>query len=136
MDLRKLNESIIEEFRTHAGKVGGRFANATLLLLTTKGAKSGLPRLNPLAYFKDGNRYLIIASYAGAPGNPPWYYNLLANPEASVEMGTEKFNVRAEVLGEPERTKQYARIAAAVPAFAEYQSKTERTIPMLALYRV
>jgi len=136
MDLRKYNESIIEEFRTHAGRVGGPFANATLLLLTTTGAKSGLPRINPLAYFKDGSRYLIIASYAGAPNNPPWYYNLIANPSATVEMGTEQFSVRAEVLDEPERTAQYNRIAAAVPTFAEYQSKTTRTIPMLALYRL
>lgn len=136
MDLRKYNESIIEEFRTHAGKVGGPFANATLLLLTTTGAKSGLPRTNPLAYFADGSRYLIIASYAGAPNNPPWYYNLIANPRATVEMGTERFTVRAEVLGEPERTTQYNRIAAAVPTFTEYQSKTTRTIPMLALYKV
>jgi len=136
MDLRKYNESIIEEFRTHAGRVGGPFANATLLLLTTTGAKSGLPRINPLAYFKDGIRYLIIASYAGAPNNPPWYYNLIANPSATVEMGTEQFSVRAEVLDEPERTAQYNRIAAAVPTFAEYQSKTTRTIPMLALYRL
>jgi len=136
MDLRKYNESIIEEFRTHAGKVGGPFANATLLLLTTTGAKSGLPRTNPLVYFRDGSRYLIIASYAGAPDNPPWYYNLIANSNATVEMSTERFAVRAEILGEPERTTQYNRIAAAVRTFAEYQSKTTRTIPMLALYRL
>ena len=92
------NKAIIEEFRAHAGKVGGAFAGATLLLLTTTGAKTGLSRTNPLMYFVDNDRYLVVASYAGAPRNPPWYYNLISNPTVGVEIGIEQFTARAEAL--------------------------------------
>jgi deazaflavin-dependent oxidoreductase (nitroreductase family) len=135
MAVSEFNKSIIEEFRSHDGKVGGSFAGSTLLLLTTTGARSGNPHTNPVMYFADQDRYLIIASYAGAPTNPPWYYNLIAHPVVDVEMGTERFKARAEVIGEPERSKLYANIAAAKPAFAEYQRKTTRPIPVIALYR-
>jgi deazaflavin-dependent oxidoreductase (nitroreductase family) len=135
MNIQEYNKTIIDEFRTHAGKVGGPFAGATMLLLTTTGAKTGMLRTNPLMYFADNNRYLIIASFAGAPNNPPWYYNLIAAPTVGVEMGTERFSARAEVLQEPERSTQYARIASAYPIFAEYQLKTTRRIPVVALCR-
>ena len=135
MDLQEFNKTIIDEFRANEGVVGGQFAGARLLLLTTTGAKSGLTRINPLAYLADGDRHIIIASFAGAPSNPPWYHNLLANPEVGVEVGSDRFNARADVLTEPERTELYAKMAQMMPVFTEYQSKTTRTIPVIALCR-
>ena len=135
MDIQDYNKQIIDEFRANGGTVGGQFANAQLLLLTTVGAKTGQARVNPLAYFNDGDRYLIVASYAGAPTNPPWYFNLVANPTVEVEVGNERFSAMARVLAEPERTEHYAKIAAASAAFAEYARKTSRAIPEIALRR-
>ena len=135
MDMQEFNKSIIDEFRKNDGIVGGQFAGARLLLLSTTGAKTGLARVNPLAYIADGDRHVIIASYAGAPNNPPWYYNLLANPEVSVEVGSERFTARTEVLNEPERTELFARMVEMMPVFSEYQSKTTRVIPVVALTR-
>jgi len=136
MDIQELNRTIIEEFRSNDGKVSGQFEGVPLLLVTTIGAKSGLSRTNPLAYFADDDRLLIIASYAGAPINPPWFYNLKANSVVEVEVGTERFKARAEVIGEPERTDIYEKVASAAAIFAEYQSKTTRTIPVIALQRL
>jgi deazaflavin-dependent oxidoreductase (nitroreductase family) len=135
MDLQAFNRSIIEEFRANAGKVGGQFAGAPLLLLTTTGAKSGAKRVNPLAYLADGDRYVIIASYAGADSNPPWYHNLVAHPRVTVEVGTQTFEAQAEVVREPERTRLYGKMEAVMPAFTEYRQKTKRTIPVIALRR-
>lgn len=135
-ELKKFNNSIIDEFRANDGAVGGMFENAKLLLLTTTGAKTGLARVNPLAYLNDGKRYIIIASYEGAPTNPPWYYNLLSNPEVGIEVGSEKFTARAAVLDEPERTELYAKMVTIMPNFAEYESKTTRVIPVVALTAV
>ena len=130
------NKSIIEEFRANGGKVGGPFAGATLLLLHTTGAKSGQPHMNPVVYIKDGDRFVIIASKGGAPTNPHWYHNLVANPLVTVEVGTEQFKVRATFPGEPERTRLYARMVEVMPGFAEYQLKTKRVIPVVVLTRV
>ena len=113
------NKQVIEEFRANDGKVGGYFENMTLLLLHTTGAKSGNPRLNPVAYLPDGDRFVIIASKAGAPTNPDWYYNLVANPQVGVEVGTEKFQALATVAEEPERTELYEKMASFYPGFAE-----------------
>src|SRR6266851_6599068 len=99
------NQHTIDEFRSNKGKVGGYFANATLLLLTTVGAKSGQPRTTPVAYVTDGDHLAIIASKGGAPSHPDWYSNLLANPVAIVEVGTERFQVRASTTNEPERSQ-------------------------------
>ena len=136
MDMQEFNKSIIDEFRTNGGVVGGQFAGAPLLLLSTTGAKTGLPRVNPLAYLADGDRHIIIASYAGAPNNPPWYYNLLSNPEVSVELGSERFTANTEVLNEQERTELFTRMVEVMPVFSEYQSKTTRVIPVIALTRL
>lgn len=133
MELQAFNDSIIKEFRANGGKVGGQFAGAPLLILTTKGAKSGKSRENPLAYLTDKDRYVIIASYAGAPTNPPWYYNLIANPKVTVEVGDQKFAARAEVVSEPDRAKLYQKMASIMPAFADYERKTTRKIPVIAL---
>ena len=95
-DMKAMNEKIIEEFRANEGKVGGHLANATLLLLHTTGAKSGIPRINPLVVIPDGDRIAVIASKGGAPTHPDWYHNLVANPEVSVELGTEQFKAHAK----------------------------------------
>ncbi len=136
MDTQAFNKAIIDEFRANKGVVGGQFASAPLLLLSTTGAKSGLARVNPLVYLVDGDRQIIIASFAGAPTSPPWYHNLLANLEVGVEMGSENFKATAGVLDEPERTELYAKMVEVMPVFSEYQSKTTRVIPVIALTRL
>jgi deazaflavin-dependent oxidoreductase (nitroreductase family) len=130
------NQANIEEFRANAGKIGGRFAGRTLLLLHTVGAKSGKERINPLAYLADGDRFVIIASKGGAPTNPDWYYNILAHPLVTVEVGTEQFQAQAEIASEPERTRLFNQMAETAPGFAEYQRKTSRVIPVIILTRV
>ncbi len=130
------NKMIIEEFRANGGKVGGQFAGRTLLLLHTIGAKSQQPRINPVAYVKDGDRLAIIASKGGAPTNPDWYYNLIAHPEVTVEVGTEQLQVHATVAAEPDRTRLYQQMVAMMPGFAEYEQKTTRKIPVIILTRV
>jgi deazaflavin-dependent oxidoreductase (nitroreductase family) len=127
------NSAIIAEFRANGGKVGGRWAGRTLLLLHTTGAKSSQRRVNPLAYTRDGDRLVVIASKGGAPTNPDWYYNLLANPLVTVEVGTEQFQARATVAAEPERTRLYDQMAKVMPGFAEYQRNTTRRIPVITL---
>jgi deazaflavin-dependent oxidoreductase (nitroreductase family) len=129
------NRPVIEEFRSHGGKVGGVFANMPLLLLHTEGAKSHAARVNPVAYSTDGERLVVVASKGGAPTNPDWYHNLLANPQVGVEIGTEQFEARASVAAEPERSRLYAQHAAAMPGFAEYQRRTKRVIPVVLLER-
>src|SRR5579859_149948 len=103
------NRQIIEEFRTHEGKVGGSFEGVTLLLLTTTGAKSGQKRVNPLTYLRDGERLFIFAAKGGSPTNPDWYHNLVAHPQVSVELGTEQFEATAVLLEGEERDQIYAR---------------------------
>ena len=127
------NMAIIQEFRANAGKVGGPFAGKSLLLLHTIGATSGQPRINPVACIRDGDRFVIIASKGGAPTNPDWYYNILANPLVSVETGTEQFQARATIAIEPERTRLYNQMVEMMPGFAEYQRKTTRVIPVVIL---
>jgi deazaflavin-dependent oxidoreductase (nitroreductase family) len=125
------NAKVIEEFRANEGQVAV-FATQPLLLLTHRGARSGTERVNPLAYFRDGDDYLIVASKGGAPDNPDWYHNLLANPEATIEVGTQRIEVTARPAGE-ERDRLWASITSANPAFAEYEGKTERAIPVVIL---
>lgn len=135
-DWNEHNNAVIAEFRANAGKVGGRFEGAPVLLLTTTGTKSGLPRTNPLMYLDDGDRLLVFASKGGAPEDPDWYRNLLANPEATVEVGTETFAAKAVAITGAERDRLYARQAERYPQFAEYQAKVERSIPVVALERL
>ena len=129
------NKQVIAEFRANDGKVGGYFKNMSLLLLHTTGAKSGLERVNPVAYLKDGDRLVVFASKAGAPTNPDWYHNLVANPDVNIEVGTEQFDARANVAEEPERTELYGRMASQHANFAEYEQKTDRVIPVIILTR-
>ena len=127
------NEKIIAEFRANGGKVGGNFAGRDLLLLNTIGAKSGEQRTNPVAFVRDGERLIVIASKGGAPTNPDWYYNLKANPQVVVEVGTEKFQAQATVAEEPERTQLYDKMVTVMPGFADYKVKTTRQIPVVVL---
>jgi deazaflavin-dependent oxidoreductase (nitroreductase family) len=128
------NEGIIQEFRANAGKVGGRFAGRTLLLLHHLGVKSGEERVSPVAYVRDGERLIIIASKGGAPTNPAWYYNLKAHPDVTVEIGTETYRAHATpVTEEPKRSQLYAKMVAVFPGFADYETKTTRKIPVVVL---
>lgn len=127
------NLKIVDEFRANEGRVGGRFEGKSLLLLHTRGARSQQDRINPVAYVKDGNRFVVIASKGGAPTHPDWYYNLLANPLVTVEVGSEKFQARAAVAEEPERTRLYNKMVEMMPGFDEYRRKTTRVIPVIVL---
>lgn len=130
------NKKIIDEFRANGGKVGGPFAGKTLLLLHTKGAKSQQERINPVACTKDGDRLAVIASKGGAPTHPDWYFNILANPLVTVEVGTEKFQAHAAVSEEPERNRLYDQMVEMMPGFDEYRRKTTRVIPVIVLTRM
>ena len=126
------NQKVIQEFRANGGKVEGRDA---LILLTTKGSKSGQERINPLMYVPDGDRILAVASKGGAPQDPDWYRNVQVHPQVTVEVGTEKFTTTARILSGDERTRAFARAAQVFPPYGEYQKKTSREIPVIALER-
>ena len=132
------NTKIIEEFRANHGVVGGPFEGVdSMVLLTTKGARSGQTRVNPLVALPDGGRLYVVASKGGAPTNPDWYYNLVAHPEVVVEYGDEKYDAVAEVItGGPERDRLYAAQVARMPGFAEYEKTAgNRVIPIVELVR-
>ena len=131
------NQQVLEQFHTSGGNAGGQFAGMSLLLLHTLGAKSDQPRISPLAYFKDGDHYVIVASKGGAPTNPDWYYNILAHPnEVTIEVGTEHFPVQVTVAESPERDRLFAHVARQSPNLAAYQKETPRTIPVVVLERM
>jgi deazaflavin-dependent oxidoreductase (nitroreductase family) len=123
------NREVIESFRAH----NGNLENRPLLLLTTTGAKSGKTRVIPLAYSRDGERYVVLASKGGAPTNPDWYHNVVAHPDVTVEVGSSQFQARASVAQGEERDRLFNAQAAAMPNFAEYQEKTSRIIPVIVL---
>jgi deazaflavin-dependent oxidoreductase (nitroreductase family) len=131
-DLIELNRRVVEEFRANGGKVQGW---APLILLTTKGAKSGEPRIYPLMSVPYGDTYLAVASKGGVPKNPLWYYNLLAHPDVSVEVGNEQFEATARLLTGAEREQAFKQAAAVFPNYAELQKKTAREIPVFLLER-
>jgi deazaflavin-dependent oxidoreductase (nitroreductase family) len=126
------NRSVIEEFRANAGKVAS-FEGRTLLLLHTTGARSGQPRVNPLVYQAVEGGYAVFASKAGAPSNPHWYHNLLAHPQATIEVGTDMIDVTARVAEPAERDEIWTRQKRLFPNFADYEQKTDRTIPVVIL---
>ena len=132
-DVNNWNKKVIEEFRTNEGRVGGNFEGKTLLLLHTKGAKSQQERINPVACIKDGDRLAVIASKAGAPTHPDWYYNIVANPQVTVEVGAENFQALASVAEEPERTRLYDQMVEVMPGFDDYRRNTTRVIPVIVL---
>lgn len=135
-ELNERNKRIIDEFRANEGRVSGPFEGKTLLLLHTLGAKSQQERINPVACIKDGDQWAVIASKGGAPTHPDWYYNIVANPQVTVEVGTEKFQARATVAEEPERSRLYESMVAVMPGFDDYRRNTTRVIPVIVLTRV
>jgi deazaflavin-dependent oxidoreductase (nitroreductase family) len=135
-DVNDFNRNLIDEFRSNDGKVTGPFEGRPLLLLTTKGAKSGQTRTNPVVFTRDGERFVIIASKGGAPVSPDWYHNLVANPTVTVEVPGDKFEAKASVAQGEERERLFAAQAAAMPNFSEYQQKTTRQLPVVILDRV
>jgi deazaflavin-dependent oxidoreductase (nitroreductase family) len=128
------NTTIIEQFRAQGGKGVAQFGDALLLLHHT-GARTGTVRVNPLAYYDDGDRLVIVASAAGAAKNPDWFANLLANPDTTIEIGSETVQVRAAEITGDDYERTWARVTAAMPGFADYQTKTARRIPLVALHR-
>jgi len=135
MSAGDFNRQIIEEFRTNNGKVGGPFATTPLLLLHHTGAKSGTERVNPLAYQRiDGDTVAVFASKGGAPTHPDWYHNLVANPDARIEIGTEAYDVLARVATDDERERIWEAQKRVKPNFADYEQKAgDRVIPVVVL---
>lgn len=128
------NRQVIDQFRANGGKVGN--GKTPHLLLTTTGAKSGLTRVNPLHYSTDGERLVVIASKGGSATHPDWYYNLVAHPEVTVEVGTERYRARASVAEGQERERLYNQHAALMPHFVGFQKKTKRQIPIIILEKI
>ncbi|MGV0796685.1 nitroreductase family deazaflavin-dependent oxidoreductase [Mycolicibacterium elephantis] len=134
-DLKAFNAGIVDEFRANNGKVGGPFEGGHLLLLHTIGAKSGQPRLSPLAYFTVEDKMFIVGSYAGADKDPAWVHNLRTNPRVRIEVGTTEYDAVARELPRLERDELYPKLIELAPVFAEYQAKTRRVIPVFELQR-
>ena len=129
------NQGVIDEFRANEGVVGGPFAGAPMILVTHKGAKSGIERTTPLVCSRDGDDVVIVASMGGAPTHPQWYHNMIANPEVGVEIGTDSYRAQVIEATGAERDRLFAAQAAIMPNFDEYQAKTSRVIPVLVLKR-
>ena len=128
------NAQVIEEFRANQGHVGGMFEHMPLVLLHHRGAKSGTDRINPVAYLKDGDRYVVYASKGGSPTHPGWYHNLKAHPETTIEVGTDTIDVIASEAEGEERDRLFNTVAEGSPQFAEYAEKAgERQIPVMVL---
>jgi len=138
--MNEWNQKIIEEFRANGGVVGGPFEGASMILVHHTGARSGTERVTPLVYRAEGDDFAVFASKAGAPDNPDWYHNLMANPRVTVEVGTdagvEVIGVEAVEVSGAERDRIFEAQKAASPQFAEYEKNTTRTIPVVALRRV
>jgi deazaflavin-dependent oxidoreductase (nitroreductase family) len=135
-DVSDFNRAIIDEFHANAGVVGGPFQGRTLLLLHSIGARSGHPRVTPLAYLTIDGRMFVVGSHAGASRDPAWVHNLRADPHARIEVGSDAFDVSARELPLPERAEMYPKVVAAADAFAEHQARTSRIIPLFELTRV
>ncbi|WP_193613590.1 nitroreductase family deazaflavin-dependent oxidoreductase [Nocardioides lijunqiniae] len=127
------NDQVIAEFRANHGQVGGPFEGAPLLLLHSTGARSGQERVSPMMYLPEGERYVVFASKAGADDHPDWYHNLKAHPDARIEVGDDEVAVRAVEVTGVERDRLYAQQAELFPGFKEYEAKTSRVIPVVAL---
>jgi deazaflavin-dependent oxidoreductase (nitroreductase family) len=134
--MSEYNAAIIDEFRANGGKVGGPFSGAPMLLLHTTGARSGEKRVNPLVYQTLGDDLAIFGSKAGAPTNPDWFHNLVANPDVTVELGSDTVPMRARVAEGHERERIFMRQKEIMPGFADYEARTTRVIPVVILERV
>ena len=135
----EMNREVLAEFRANDGVVdtaaGGFFKGKPVLVLHTTGAKTGRRRETPLMYLDEGDDRYVFASKGGAPHNPDWYHNLKANPDVTVETGTDSYPARARVITRPERDRVYAAQVEAFPQFGDYEKKTTRRIPVVALDR-
>jgi len=136
VNVNEFNRNLIDEFRAKDGKVTGVFAGAPVLLLTTTGARSGRKHTTPLVYQQDGDRIVVFGSRGGAPTHPAWYRNLVANPIVTVELPGETFEAKAGTIEGPERERIWSAQKEIMPAFAEYEAKTDRQIPVVVLERV
>jgi deazaflavin-dependent oxidoreductase (nitroreductase family) len=135
-ELNDFNQKVITEFRANQGKVGGQMAGMPILLLNTTGAKTGRTLTKPLAYTTDGNRLVVIASFAGSPHHPAWYVNLVANPKVTIELGTESFQARATTTSGEERQRLFNAQAQLMPIFNDYTKKTSRELPVVVFERI
>jgi deazaflavin-dependent oxidoreductase (nitroreductase family) len=136
-EFNEFNRNLVDHFRANSGTIHeGPFKGAPILLLTTTGRRSGQERINPLAYSRDGDRLVVIASKGGSPTHPEWYLNLVANPNVTIEVGPERFAAKATVPDGAERERLYDAQAKLMPGFAEYQRKTTRQIPVVVLERI
>ena len=134
-EIIEMNGQVVTEFRENGGTVGGMFEGFPLILVHHRGAKSGTERITPLVPYVEGDRIFVFASLGGSPKNPAWFHNLVANPNTTVEYGTETFAVTARELPRDERDEIYAKQVAAQPQFGDYQRKTDRIIPVVELQR-
>ncbi len=131
------NKNLIKEIRANGGEVkDGPFKGRKVLVLTTKGAKSGEERETPLVYSEEKGHHVIVASKGGAPTNPGWYHNLRRHPVVTVEAGGEKFKARAKVIGDEDYERLYKQHADKNPGFWDYRQKTDRKIPVIVLERI
>ena len=131
---RDFNQRNIDEFRANGGKVGGQFEGFPLLLLTSTGAKSGAQRVTPTAYFDIDDKIYVVGSAAGRERDPAWAFNIRAHPEARVEIGSDApRDVTARELPRDERDSVYAVVAERAPGFADYETRTDRVIPVFEL---
>jgi deazaflavin-dependent oxidoreductase (nitroreductase family) len=134
-DLKEWDRQVIEEFRANGGILGGPLAGAPVLLLTTTGAKSGQQHTCPLVYLSEGGKIYIFAGNRGAPTNPAWYYNLVAHPDVTVEVGPEKFEARAIVLASEESERLGKIQVQKIPEIASLMEKMTRKVPAVLLER-
>ena len=135
-DESRFNDGVIAEFRSNGGKVGGYFKGSPMILLTTTGAKSGHARISPLVYTTDAGRIVIVASNGGSDRHPSWYYNVVANPQTTVEVGDETFKASAVVTEAAERRRLFDLHAERFPGFKDYEKGTDRVIPVVVLDRI
>jgi deazaflavin-dependent oxidoreductase (nitroreductase family) len=134
-DMRSFNAKLVEEYRANGGKLSGRMANSRLLLLTTIGSRSGQKRITPMGYGEDDGRLIVIASNNAAARHPDWYFNLLANPNVTVELGSEHFAARATAYTGETRAAILPLVRERVPFFESQQAQTTREIPIVILER-
>lgn len=134
-DMRGFNRALVEEYRAHGGQLSGRMENSRLVLLTTTGARSGQPHTTPLGYGVDGDRLIVIASNNAAERHPAWYFNILADPKVTVELGSERYAARATIYQGAAREAILPLVRERVPFFESQQAKTEREIPIVILER-
>lgn len=134
-DHAAFNEKVIADFRANGGRIGGVMAGKNVMLMTTVGAKSGQPRMNPAGYMRDGDRLILIASNGGLDKHPSWYHNLKADPKVTIDLGDGPFDAVATEITGQERDELYARAAEVEPAFAAYETRTDRKIPVFQIVR-